>query len=137
MKYDIIFKKLVYKIKESRDIMDIFANVYFYVAFIVLIILVILFAIFRNKAISARNQNTLQAPLLVEYLGGSTNIESIKGSMSKISVLVHNPALVDVAAIKGLGASGVVETNKGFTFIFGQSSQTIADDINNMLSAKK
>lgn len=114
--------------------MDIFTNVYFYVALILLLILVILFAVFRSKAISSRNVNTLQTALLVEYLGGSQNISSIKGSLSKISVQLHNPALVDVAAIEGLGASGVVETNKGFTFIFGEVSQSIADDINNMLS---
>lgn len=114
--------------------MDIFTNMSFWLAVIVLIIVVILFAFLRIKVKNkqAGQSDNEQVALLVEYLGGLDNIISVQATISKMSVKLIDPEKVNVSAIKGLGASGIVETKKRISIIFGDLSQEYANKINDM-----
>lgn len=122
------------RLEKEVIIMDLFNNIYFYLTIIIVIILIILLRLLSKKRVGDKKGDFSQVKQLINYLGGLDNIESVNASMSKISVKVVSSDLVNVESIKDIGASGVVETNKGFTFIFGSVSLDLADQINKELN---
>jgi PTS system D-glucosamine-specific IIC component len=116
-------------------------NPYIY-AIIVLVIILIVIGImnFRkaiNKETNFEELKNLDFDIrdLEKYVGGLDNISSVEGTISKVSFKLKDTKLVDVDKVKDLGASGIVETSSGFTFIFGSVSKTIATIIHQDLES--
>ncbi|WP_423364449.1 hypothetical protein [Mycoplasma sp. P36-A1] len=112
---------------------------------IIVIIAVIAFLIFRNSVNKEKDfDEILPLPFeintLEQYLGGLANINSVEGSISKVAFKLKDTKIIQLEEIKKLGASGIVETKAGFTFIFGSISKTIAiliqKDLDNIESNK-
>ena len=75
------------------------------------------------------NHSSLDIDKLVEALGGIENIQDISHSPSKVTVILENHTLVNVANIQQLGASGIVEGKNSLSMIFGKQSPLIAEDL--------
>lgn len=70
---------------------------------------------------------------LVLAFGGRSNITSLDACITRLRVAVANPATVDQARLKALGASGVVVVGKGIQAIFGPLSDILKTDIQDYL----
>ena len=113
-----------------------FTNPYL-IGAIVVIILLVLYIVMR--VISKNSKPTVTSNLdfaiedLLVNIGNVENIESVNSSMSKVTLKLKDTDLVIVEEVKKLGASGIVETKDGFTFIFGSVSPEIEKAIKEKL----
>jgi len=104
-------------------------------AIVGLIILVVLFILVRLNINKSHDlDKEVDLPFNVkdfeDAVGGLNNIKSIEGTLSKVSVKLHKNEAVNLDKVKALGASGIVETSSGYTFIFGAISKTLASLVN-------
>lgn len=104
-------------------------NLIIYIA-IALVVIFIIFVVSINKS-KKTTQGFLSFDIehFILYLGGNENIIDYQTSLSKIKIKVKDNSLVDLDKVKNLGASGIVETSEGFTFIFGNVSSTIGEEL--------
>ncbi|WP_417070363.1 PTS glucose transporter subunit IIBC [Niveibacterium terrae] len=70
---------------------------------------------------------------LVLAFGGRSNIASLDACITRLRVAVKEPAKVDQARLKALGASGVVTVGNGFQAIFGPLSENLKTDMSEYL----
>jgi len=70
---------------------------------------------------------------LVLAFGGRGNIASLDACITRLRVAVKDPATVDQARLKALGASGVVKVGNGFQAIFGPLSENLKTDMSEYL----
>lgn len=70
---------------------------------------------------------------LVLAFGGRSNITSLDACITRLRVAVKEPARVDQAKLKALGASGVVMVGNGFQAIFGPLSENLKTDMQEYL----
>lgn len=107
---------------------------YIYALVAAVIILIIALVIVNNKKKNhAKTILPFEINELIKVLGGKDNIIEYQNSLSKITLKLKDNSLVDLDAIKQLGASGIVETSDGFTFIFGSISEMIAAEMTSKL----
>jgi PTS system glucose-specific IIC component len=66
---------------------------------------------------------------LVLAFGGRENIRSLDACITRLRVAVADPARVDHARLKALGASGVVAVGEGVQAIFGPLSENLKTDM--------
>jgi PTS system glucose-specific IIC component len=66
---------------------------------------------------------------LVLAFGGRDNIRSLDACITRLRVAVADPARVDHARLKSLGASGVVAVGDGVQAIFGPLSENLKTDM--------
>ena len=71
---------------------------------------------------------------LVVAFGGPNNITSLDACITRLRVVVKNPAAVNDARLKQLGASGVVRVGQGVQAIFGPKSDNLKTDMSIFLS---
>ncbi|MBS0395541.1 MAG: PTS glucose transporter subunit IIBC [Proteobacteria bacterium] len=74
-----------------------------------------------------------RARQLVEAFGGSANIASLDACITRLRVVVHEPARVSESALRGLGASGVLVLGKGVQAVFGPLSENLKTDMEEYL----
>jgi len=70
---------------------------------------------------------------LESAIGGLDNINSVEGTISKVTLKLKDNNIVNLDEVNKLGCSGIVETSSGYTFIFGSLSKTIANKLENDL----
>jgi PTS system glucose-specific IIC component len=70
---------------------------------------------------------------LVLAFGGGANIRSLDACITRLRVAVADPARVDAARLKALGASGVVAVGQGVQAIFGPLSENLKTDMEEYL----
>ncbi|HCC47191.1 MAG TPA: PTS glucose transporter subunit IIBC [Elusimicrobia bacterium] len=66
---------------------------------------------------------------LVLAFGGRANIKSLDACITRLRIAVVNPAGVDRAALKALGAAGVVMSGNGVQAVFGTRSENLKTDM--------
>ncbi|MBW8189407.1 PTS glucose transporter subunit IIBC [Neiella marina] len=66
---------------------------------------------------------------LVLAFGGASNIASLDACITRLRVGVNNPAAVDQAKLKAMGAAGVVQVGNGMQAIFGPQSENLKTDM--------
>jgi PTS system glucose-specific IIC component len=66
---------------------------------------------------------------LVLAFGGRSNITSLDACITRLRITVANPALVDDARLKALGAAGVLRMGNGVQAIFGPLSENMKTDM--------
>lgn len=75
-----------------------------------------------------------QAPLIVEALGGKTNIVQVEACITRLRLTVHNDRLIDSSAMKALGSAGLIKLGAGnVQVVFGTYSELIREEIAKLL----
>ncbi|CAM3523921.1 PTS glucose transporter subunit IIBC [Parendozoicomonas haliclonae] len=67
---------------------------------------------------------------LVIAFGGPSNIKTLDACITRLRISVYDPAIVNDARLKQLGASGVVRVGGGVQAIFGPKSDNLKTDMN-------
>jgi PTS system glucose-specific IIC component len=70
-----------------------------------------------------------RARALVLAFGGRSNITNLDACITRLRIAVKNPAQVDQAKLKAMGASGVVQVGSGIQAIFGPQSENLKTDM--------
>lgn len=113
-----------------------------YIIIAIIVILIILGVVYFRKTIDKETdfEQLVDLPFDIKELenavGGLENINSVEGTISKAAFKLKDTSLVDLDKMKELGASGIVETKSGFTFILGHISKTVATLIQRNLDNK-
>ncbi|SAL85703.1 PTS system N-acetylglucosamine-specific transporter subunit IIBC [Caballeronia arvi] len=72
---------------------------------------------------------------LVLAFGGRSNIKSLDACITRLRITVNDPALVNDARLKALGAAGVVRVGNGVQAIFGPLSENMKTDMQEYLKS--
>lgn len=108
----------------------------------IIIGLLLLFIILKRKEnpkdlVASLNSKTKGAPIdmnkLLKAIGEKENVIEVNSTMSKITFVLNNYKIVDIALLKEVGASGIVENNKGLNVIFGKTSPVIAESLTSLI----
>ncbi|GAA5219025.1 PTS glucose transporter subunit IIBC [Corallincola platygyrae] len=75
-----------------------------------------------------------QAKDLVMAFGGPANITNLDACITRLRVSVVDPAKVDQAKLKAMGAAGVVQVGEGMQAIFGTQSENLKTAMDEYLS---
>jgi glucose-specific phosphotransferase system IIA component len=71
-----------------------------------------------------------RSPLILQALGGKNNIKSIEACITRLRLTLENDKSMDVAALKHLGAAGVIHLGGGnVQVVFGTFSELIREEI--------
>jgi PTS system N-acetylglucosamine-specific IIC component len=73
------------------------------------------------------------AEKLIAAFGGRENLVNVDACITRLRMEVTDPSRVDKAALKGLGAAGVVEVGNNVQAIFGPKAESMKDDIKAVL----
>lgn len=73
---------------------------------------------------------------VLNAMGGKKNIKHLDACITRLRVEVNEKSSVDVAALKALGASGVLEVGNNMQAIFGPKSDQIKHDILRIMSGE-
>lgn len=83
-----------------------------------------------GKKISASSR----AAKILDNIGGAGNVRDIDACITRLRLVVYNEKMVNDAALKQLGASGVMRLGQGSVqIVFGPQSEQIKDDINKLM----
>jgi glucose PTS system EIICB or EIICBA component len=75
------------------------------------------------------------AAQLVAAFGGADNIRNLDACITRLRVDLHDVSRASAAALKGLGASGVMQVGNGMQAIFGTRSENLKTDMEEYMSA--
>jgi glucose-specific phosphotransferase system IIA component len=76
-----------------------------------------------------------RSPLILQALGGKNNLKSIEACITRLRLTLVNDRLLDIAALKHLGAVGVIRLGGGnVQVVFGTYSELIREEIKKLLS---
>lgn len=71
-----------------------------------------------------------RSPLILQALGGKENIKNIEACITRLRLTLNNDRLMDTAALKHLGAAGVIRLGGGnVQVVFGTYSELIREEI--------
>jgi PTS system N-acetylglucosamine-specific IIB component len=70
---------------------------------------------------------------IVAGLGGADNIVEVEGCITRLRTEVVDPAKVDQAALKRVGAHGVIVAGKAVQVVVGPEADSLADDVQDLL----
>lgn len=74
-------------------------------------------------------------PRLLAALGGAANLRSVDACITRLRVELHDPAQVDAAALRQLGATGVLRVADGVQAVFGTRSEGLKTQLLAALAA--
>jgi PTS system N-acetylglucosamine-specific IIB component len=74
-----------------------------------------------------------QAASILAALGGVANIIDIEPCTTRLRSEVHDPGLVDVAALRAAGAHGVMISGRVVQVVVGLSVDTLATDLEELM----
>ncbi len=74
-----------------------------------------------------------RALLYLKALGGAVNIEDLEPCTTRLRTLVHDPSRVDSAALRELGAFGVMINGRVVQVVVGPEVDIVAAEINDLL----
>lgn len=71
-----------------------------------------------------------RAPLILQAIGGKDNIIQIEACITRLRLKLHDDRLLDVTALRSLGAAGVIRLGGGHVqVVFGTFSELIREEI--------
>ena len=70
---------------------------------------------------------------IVAGLGGAENIVEVEGCITRLRTEVSDPSKVDQAALKRVGAHGVLVAGKIVQVVVGPEADSLADDVSDLL----
>ena len=86
-----------------------------------------------NGAATTRDSDDILADEVLAALGGKANVQSLEGCITRLRLFVNDPAQIDEARLKSLGASGVIKRGKIVQVVMGTQSDRIATRMNRIL----
>jgi PTS system N-acetylglucosamine-specific IIC component len=89
-----------------------------------------------NGAATTRDSDDILAGEVLAALGGKANVQSLEGCITRLRLFVNDPAQIDEARLKSLGASGVIKRGKIVQVVMGTQSDRIATRINRVLKGR-
>ncbi len=85
-------------------------------------------------AAGSGTESSLAAQLVAAF-GGADNIRNLDACITRLRVDLHDVSRASAAALKGLGASGVMQVGNGMQAIFGTRSENLKTDMEEYMSA--
>ena len=70
---------------------------------------------------------------IVAGLGGADNIIEVEGCITRLRTEVKDPGKVDQAALKRVGAHGVLVSGTAVQVVVGPEADSLADDVQDLL----
>jgi PTS system N-acetylglucosamine-specific IIB component len=70
---------------------------------------------------------------IVAGLGGADNIVEVEGCITRLRTEVKDPGKVDQAALKAVGAHGVLVSGTAVQVVVGPEADSLADDVQDLL----
>jgi PTS system N-acetylglucosamine-specific IIC component len=89
-----------------------------------------------RKTTATGDRDDALAQDLLAALGGKVNLQSVEGCITRLRIFANDPAQIDDARLKSLGASGVIKQGKIVQVVLGTQSDRIAGRINRILKDK-
>ena len=78
----------------------------------------------------ANDDFTAMATVILEGLGGSSNVKSIDNCITRLRLEINDDNKIDEAKIKSSGAAGIIRPGKGnIQVIIGPKVQFVADEM--------
>jgi N-acetylglucosamine PTS system EIIB component len=74
-----------------------------------------------------------QARSILAALGGVANIVEIEPCTTRLRSQVHDPALVDVRALRAAGSHGVMISGRVVQVVVGPGVDTLATDLEDLM----
>lgn len=75
-----------------------------------------------------------RAPLILEAIGGKENIVQMEACITRLRIKVGNERMLDINALKNLGAAGVIRLGGGHVqIVFGTFSELIKEEMNKVI----
>ncbi|MGF7049198.1 PTS system D-glucosamine-specific IIC component [Paenibacillus sp. DS2015] len=75
-----------------------------------------------------------QAPLILEALGGKSNIVQVESCITRLRLTVKNDRLIDSNGLKSLGSAGLIKLGGGnVQVVFGTYSELIREEVNKLM----
>lgn len=88
----------------------------------------------EEEEVETENVSVSELPFKVlEAMGGKANIKHLDACITRLRVEVNDKAEVDVAELKKLGASGVLEVGNNMQAIFGPKSDQIKHEMKQIM----
>jgi glucose PTS system EIICB or EIICBA component len=88
----------------------------------------------RATGAGASVQGSMAAQLVAAF-GGADNIRNLDACITRLRVDLHDVSRASAAALKGLGASGVMQVGNGMQAIFGTRSENLKTDMEEYMGA--
>ena len=88
----------------------------------------------RASGTSVATHGSLAAQLVAAF-GGPDNIRNLDACITRLRVDLHDVSRASAAALKALGASGVMQVGNGMQAIFGTRSENLKTDMEEYMSA--
>lgn len=86
----------------------------------------------KTTATTKDDEDTTLARNVLAALGGSANLQSIEGCITRLRLFVNDPEQVDEPTLKSLGAAGVLKRGKVVQVVLGTKSDRIAERIDEL-----
>ena len=84
--------------------------------------------------VAARQRTDMsKASDIVAGLGGADNIVEVEGCITRLRTEVADPSKVDEAALKRVGAHGVLVAGTVVQVVVGPEADSLADDVQDLL----
>ena len=80
-----------------------------------------------TAATATQDRDDVLAAQVLTALGGSENVQSVEGCITRLRLFVNDPDKIDEAALKSLGSSGVIKRGKIAQVVMGTQSDRIAE----------
>lgn len=77
-------------------------------------------------ATKEKDRDDVLAEQVLAALGGSANVQSVEGCITRLRLFVNDPAQIDEPRLKSLGAAGVIKRGKIAQVVMGTQSDRIA-----------
>ena len=74
-----------------------------------------------------------KAQQILIALGGADNIIEIEPYITRLRTEVHDPSVVDEAALKAAGAHGVIRAGSVVQVVVGPEADNLAEDIEDLM----
>ncbi|WP_019555588.1 N-acetylglucosamine-specific PTS transporter subunit IIBC [Propionispira raffinosivorans] len=74
---------------------------------------------------------------IVAHLGGTENLEAVSSCVTRLRLTVKDAAQVDEAALKALGAAGVIKKGQNVQVVVGTRAELIANEMNALVKQEK
>ena len=88
-----------------------------------------------SPGIKGEDRDDVLARNVLSALGGSSNVQSVEGCITRLRLFVNDANLIDDAQLKSLGASGVIKRGKIAQVVLGTQSDRIAERMKKLLKA--
>jgi len=101
------------------------------IAIFIIAVLLIFIILKRKDSSSSKHYKSFSFDIdkLINALGNKENVKAVSSTISKVTFELEDYKKVEINTLKELGASGIVENNKGLNVIFGKNSPSIEEMI--------